>query len=199
MNFGVGILADSAADKTPATGYATTVASSVTSVPATTWTRITATGVVPIGTKTVRIDVWAPTPTLSQPFYFTGVQLEEGSSATAFRRSQNTVQGELAACQRYYFIGFAHWSGLAQGSGYITGYAPFPVPMRVAPTIGVLANGTGRYHSSYGGALNSISPVNFSATTPYTMGFHFDTNLAANAYTVGSSTTDIQYSASAEL
>jgi hypothetical protein len=136
--FAVQLVADTATDKTPSSGYASTVAATTQAVGAT-WTRVSATGVVPVGTKTVRIDIYASSLALSQPVYFAGVQLEEGSVATTFRRSQPTLQAELAACQRYCYVkngsttdslwGWGRWEG---NNFYCV--LQHPVQMRVPPT-----------------------------------------------------------------
>jgi hypothetical protein len=69
-----------------------------------------------------------------------GVQVEYGSYATPFQTATGTIQGELAACQRYYY---RNTSGSSTG-GYMLSIAPnttatqgfvkLPVTMRVAPT-----------------------------------------------------------------
>lgn len=70
-----------------------------------------------------------------------GVQLEAGSVATPFRRSSPTLQGELAACQRYYQRYGDATSALSLGSCYSTtdvyGHLLLPVQMRTSPTFGV--------------------------------------------------------------
>ena len=78
-------------------------------------------------------------------FYFTGVQFELGSVATAFSRAGGTLQGELAACQRYYY----QLGGVANGFPIVGGYLnatgnqirfpiSFPTNMRIAPAITVV-------------------------------------------------------------
>jgi hypothetical protein len=65
-----------------------------------------------------------------------GWQLEAGSVATAFQTATGTIQGELAACQRYFQL--ITGGGEAFGGFYLTTAATlntsFPVQMRVAPT-----------------------------------------------------------------
>ena len=78
--------------------------------------------------------------TLNATWYVTGVQLEAGSIATPFQTATGTIQGELAACQRYYW----RLTGGATYAPYGTGYAKsttaaeliidHPVVMRVSPT-----------------------------------------------------------------
>lgn len=69
-----------------------------------------------------------------------GVQLEQGTTATAFQTATGTIQGELAVCQRYY-----QTSG--QNSYYVSGTVnnatdttfayPLLVTMRTLPTVTV--------------------------------------------------------------
>jgi hypothetical protein len=108
----------------------------------TTWQRFTTTGTIPTtATEFGLLFAYTPTGTAGAADYFevTGVQLEVGSVATPFK-TYATIQGELAACQRYYFRfgGDAAYQRFGVGSFSSTTVASVfvnhPVPMRVSPT-----------------------------------------------------------------
>jgi hypothetical protein len=78
--------------------------------------------------------------TLTNYWQVTGVQWEIGSVATDFQLSAGTLQGELAACQRYYWRQIANAAygmfSLAIGTGTTTAQPVIKTPttMRIAPT-----------------------------------------------------------------
>jgi hypothetical protein len=162
-------------DEQSNTGYtgATSVASTTATL-TTTWQRFTATGT--IGTSANEISLqfsYTPVGTAGANDYFdlTGVQLDVGSVALPFRTYAATIQQELAACQRYYYL---HASGNSKMVGNGAYYSAsevdcmiqFPVTMRTAPTIDQIT-GTD-YYTFYrnGGAdgFNSFT-ISYASTT----------------------------------
>lgn len=110
----------------------------------TTYVPFTAVYAIPSTAKSLRIGIYH-TGTVANGVvtYLGNFQAEVGSTATPFARAAGTIQGELAACQRYYW---RHASGASNnyqrfGSGVFVAsnqglmIVPMPVTMRTAPTV----------------------------------------------------------------
>ena len=117
----------------------------------------------------------------SNTIYFTGLQVEEGPNATPFRRNGESIQAELAACQRYYFRATAQASDekvgtfVAYSSSATVGTINLPVTMRVPPSF-----------IEYGGTPYLYNPAGSSAIG----GLYLDSASSknyANVYTSGGS------------
>jgi hypothetical protein len=90
-------------------------------------------------------------------FQIWGVQVEQSSTATAFQTATGTIQGELAACQRYFqrFGGVAYY-GFNVGRNTSTTQLIFPLinksTMRTTPSITSSGN-----FATYNGTVSSIA------------------------------------------
>jgi hypothetical protein len=161
------------------TGGATVATTSATLT--STWQRFTVSGTVATSATQLAVSFqFTPTGTAGAADYYevTGVQIDVGSVALPFRTYAATIQGELAACQRYYYrinssTGFA---SIGLGQAYSTTAAsvsvPFPVQMRVVPTV-LDTTGTAANYvlttAAFGTGSNSILPTQFNATTQSAM------------------------------
>jgi hypothetical protein len=136
------------ADQGFGSGGSTTVTTSVVAgqTITTSWVRYSHTFTLPsvsgktIGTSSfVNLSFKLP---LNTTFTFDtwGWQLESGSTASAFQTATGTLQGELAACQRYYYrqTGSGNTATYNLGTAYSTTKAfvniIHPVSMRIVPT-----------------------------------------------------------------
>ncbi len=126
-------------------GYTGTVTTNVVTATLTTsWQRFS--GSTTIGATATQIAtdfLFVPVGTAGTNDYYevTGVQLDVGSVALPFRTYAATIQGELAACQRYYYRLSSPSGGykLIAAGQFFSGTAAstpifFPVRMRVVPT-----------------------------------------------------------------
>ena len=138
----------------------------------TTWQRFTYTGTIAATATEVSVGFeWTPSGTAGATDYFevTGVQLEVGSTATPFSRAQGTIQGELAACQRYYYRASDGGAYNNFGLGIVENGTQFdlnfvlPVQMRVTPTSVDFSTLTSQ--EAPAGTLRTITGVGIGSAT----------------------------------
>jgi hypothetical protein len=139
------IIIGTGTDQNPLTsGYTgQSTLSSATPTLTTTWQRFTQTATVSAtATEITVLFTYTPVGTAGAADFFevTGVQLELGSVATTFSRAGGTIQGELAACQRYYYraqatANYSRWAvGQCTSSTAAAGFIKFPITMRTSPS-----------------------------------------------------------------
>jgi hypothetical protein len=99
------------------------------------------------------------------------VQVEAGSVATPFQTATGTIQGELAACQRYYYrldssggaYGWTNAIGYAYNTSGIVIGLPLPVQMRVAPT-SIDYSGMAVTNFSNDSVIGSLTSISLNAS-----------------------------------
>jgi len=139
---------------------------STNAVLTTTWQRFTVSGTVPTSaTELAVVFLSTPVGTAGANDYYeiTGVQLEIASSASSYSPNAATFQGELAACQRYYYLHASGGSALIGSGSYNTASNAnaaviFPVQMRTAPTL-VATTGTNYYQVTGGGVDDNVNSL----------------------------------------
>jgi len=166
---GVFLSTGTGTDGNPVSGYtgqANVISSSATLT--TTWQRFSYT--VTLGSTITQLAPYfvasvTGTAGANDWFEITGVTIELGSVATAFSRTGGTIQGELAACQRYFQIyptgaDAQAWSGQFYSTTAARLYKDLPVTMRTSSQTLTLPTGT---------FTNYIEQVGVATRTPTTL------------------------------
>jgi hypothetical protein len=112
---------------------ATSGTTSATSATTASFTQLQAQYAIPSTAKSILVAIVSSSVASGTSIYVGKVQLEQGSKMTQFSRAGGTIQGELAACQRYYWRATPAITNF--GVAYATNGAQLqvnnPVPMRV--------------------------------------------------------------------
>jgi hypothetical protein len=117
-----------------------TATSGGTGATTTAFSRVSGVFAIPSTAKSLNVRIYT-TAVLTGSIYVSGAQLELGVIPTTFSRAGGNIQGELAACQRYYWratsvANFAQYGGNpAYDTANLFVAINLPVTMRVAPSI----------------------------------------------------------------
>jgi len=104
-----------------------------------------------IGIQNFTADIW-------------GLQVESGSTATAFQTATGTIQGELAACQRYFeVINGSAIAGTSASTTTISVGATYKVVKRIDPTLTGLLTALDIYNAAGGYKTSASSVYSFNS------------------------------------
>jgi hypothetical protein len=153
----------------------------------TSWVRYSVTATLPsvtgktIGTgSALQLQIALPINT-TQTIDIWGLQLEAGSVATPFRRNATSLQGELAACQRYYFRNTPGETFGPIGQGYVDSSTNIviwidpPVQMRTKPSSVEFSGLNAADFSNVTSALSAISLASGFGIGPNRVGLNCTT------------------------
>jgi len=153
------------------TSETTVLTVTATSASMNTTTFVRYSGTVTLASTVTQIGlkaIWTPTGTAGAADFveITGVQVEKGATATTFNRSSGTIQGELAACQRYFYSWNTANANDANGnicylaantSVAVYGTLQYPVTMRTSPSFTSTAASGFQYYMGSARVLSALS------------------------------------------
>jgi hypothetical protein len=148
---------------------------------ASSFTRISGVYAIPSTAKSLKVLWYSSTVASGGVVYWGGMQFEASSVPTTLVRNAATIQGELAACQRYYwrfggaafnYIGTGRCTSTTQAYAYIQ----YPVTMRTAPTFA--RNAVGDWQINGFGL--SVFAIDIATTTSAGMNCQTAGGLSAN-------------------
>ena len=132
---------------TPTSGGTGTVSTTAS------FTRLSGVYAIPSTAQSILVKAYSLSVAAGTSLYFGEMQFELGSVPTVFTRAGGTLSGELQACQRYYWqtVGASniYLDTYSASGAYPTFLIPFPVTMRIAPSV----NLTGTFNYSFASAL----------------------------------------------
>lgn len=189
----VSLFTGTGTDQAIRNGYTNqTTAISQTATLTTTWQRFSYTAT--LGATITQIGLYflsTPTGTAGANDWYeiTGIQIDLGSTALPFRRSGGTIQGELAACQRYYYRQTATGQAYARfGIGPASSTTNANILLNVPSQLRI-ASGAAVDYSTLG-LYTSGSPI---AVTSLTLDQVSTTTYAVNAVVASGLTQDRSY------
>jgi hypothetical protein len=167
-------------------GYTgSTLLSGATPTLTTTWQRFTQTATVSAtATEITVLFTYTPVGTAGAADFFevTGVQVELGSVATTFSRAGGTIQGELAACQRYFvsFSGDASIGLMGAATTSTVNRMPIyaPTVMRTTPS----ATYSGTIQMFDGSNLHNVSSIGTTYLTQNVISQNFVTGAVLTGF-----------------